>query len=98
MLAGTERLTSAEVLPHAPAGQNAKPESSLTSACSRCVGPGSVSCQQVQLLGNSGVRRALDGTAVTAVIQIDSRSEQGSQLTVLNVRGEKVLTGYTRPR
>ena len=32
MLAGTERLTSAEVLPHAPAGQNAKPESSLTSA------------------------------------------------------------------
>ena len=39
----------------------------------------------------------MDGTAVTAVIQIDSRSEQGSQLTVLNVRGEKVLTGYTRP-
>jgi anti-sigma factor RsiW len=98
MLAGTDRLTSAEVLPRAPAGQNAKPESSLTSAQARgALVKAASAASRFSYSGTQAFAALMDGTVVTAAIQIDSRSEQGSQLTVLNARGEKVLTGYTRP-
>ncbi|HZA33152.1 MAG TPA: sigma-E factor regulatory protein RseB domain-containing protein [Propionibacteriaceae bacterium] len=98
MLADAERLISADALPHARAGQNAKPESSLTSAQARgALVRAASAASRFSYSGTQAFAALMDGTTVTAVIQIDSRREQGSQLTVLNERGDKVLTGYTRP-
>ena len=98
MLAGTERLTSANGLPQAPAGQEAKPELSLTGAEARAaLVKASAAASRFSYSGSQAFTAVLDGTTISAVIQIDSRKEQGSQLTVLNERAEKVLTGYARP-
>jgi anti-sigma factor RsiW len=97
MLAGTERLASARGLPQ-PARQDVKSESSLTSAEARgALVRASAAASRFSYTGTQVFTALLDGTTVSAVIQIDSRGEQGSQLTVINERAEKVLTGYARP-
>jgi MucB/RseB N-terminal domain/Putative zinc-finger len=98
MLAGAERLTSASGLPPASIGQHARRESSLTSVEARgALVRASAATSRFSYSGTQAFTALLNGTTVNAVIQIDSRKQQGSQLTVLNERGDKILAGYARP-
>jgi hypothetical protein len=98
VLAGAERLTSASGLPPAAAGDDLKRGSSLSSAQARgALVRASAAASRFSYSGTQAFTAVVNGRPVSAVIQIDSRKEQGSQLTVLDERGDKVLAGYARP-
>ncbi len=98
MLVGAERLTSASGVLPASAGRSAEREPSLTRAEARgALARASAAASTFSYSGTQAFSAVLNGMTVSAVIQIDSRKEQGSQLTVLNDRGDKVLAGYARP-
>jgi hypothetical protein len=98
MLVGAERLTSSAGVPPASAGRNPNREPSLTSAeARRALARTSAAASTFSYSGTQAFTAVLNEMTVGAVIQIDSRKDQGSQLTVLNERGDKVLAGYARP-
>jgi anti-sigma factor RsiW len=98
MLVGAERLTSASGAAPASAGRNPKRDPSLTSAEARgALVRASAAVNTFSYSGTQAFTALLNGMTVSAVIQIDARKEQGSQLTVLDERGDKILAGYVRP-
>jgi anti-sigma factor RsiW len=98
MLVGAERLTSESGVPPAATPRNAKQKSSLTSAEARdALVRASAAAGTFSYSGRQVFTAVLNGMTVSAVVQIDSRTEQGSQLTVFDARGDKVLAGYTQP-
>jgi hypothetical protein len=98
MLVGAERLTSESGVPPVATPRKPKREPSLTSAEARgALVRASAAAGTFSYSGTQAFTAVLNGMTVSAVVQIDSRTEQGSQLTVFDPRGDKVLAGYTRP-
>lgn len=98
MLASPDRLTPVQSQQRAPAERAGQPTSSLTGTQAEdLLIRASSAASELSYSGVQSFRATLNGRTITAVVQIDARKGQGSQLNVFNERGEKVLTGFAAP-
>jgi len=94
MLARSSRL-SPTGLAQSPAGGSAAPSRLLTLAEARqTMARASAAAGQLSYSGSQVFSTTVHGRAVTALVEVDARSGQGSRLSVYTEQGEQILSGF----
>jgi anti-sigma factor RsiW len=98
MLAPPENLTQASGLQPSAADLKAQPHPRLSSVDARRVlERASSAAGQYSYSGTQAFTATVRGQRLLATVDIDARKGQGSQLSVYNERGEKVMSGFVPP-
>jgi anti-sigma factor RsiW len=98
MLARAENLSPSLTSRLPTADQDTQPQARLSSAEVRSVlKRASSAAGQYSYSGTQAFTAIVRGHRLMATVDIDARKEQGSQVTVYNQRGEKVMSGFMPP-
>jgi len=98
MLASAANLSPAHGVQAPSADLDGQPKTRLSSIEARAVlERASFAAGQYSYGGTQTFTATLGGHRLTATVDIDTREGQGSQLSVYNDRGEKVMSGFVPP-